>query len=374
MREHLNYLDGLRGLACLMVAACHFYALFGYVFWGTDVLASKTDIFYSGPLCVRLFFIVSSFLLSASLYQSISVEKIRDTIVKRYLRLTLPILAVTLLIFIMEQLHVFYNMNLTDICNDPDYTGGYTTQHPLFKVFTTSLCTTIFNGDITFNNKFWMMTYLFYGNLLSLAVTLLTRGRKRMNLIFFSVLIVLVLFADVYYFPFVLGTLLAYLYIHENNRQTRAKWNGVFWTSVIIIGLCLIELKGYLIGALSGITGIGDSVVHFFIDGNFYNSIALFFIVLAIMKLVYMQKIFGWKPFVKLGHISYYVFLVHWPIMCSLSAYLYLQLADDTNRATVSRLIFVITMVVIILVSWLFTATCEKWCSKFTKYVIRKMN
>lgn len=379
MKKRITYFDGIKGLACIMVAAMHFNALFGATFWGTDVLAAKSEWFYNGTVCVRLFFLVSAFLLATRVYQSYNEKTVPTMVVKRYLRLALPLLAVTLCIWIMEQCGVFHNMELTDICADPDYTGGYTEKHAFYQVFTTSLGTTVFNGECSFNNKFWMMTWMFYGDLYALLVATMTRCRKQVAIVLLAVTTVMTLFTIQNLFPFALGTILAYWYVNRGSREcaqdgetdSRKKniLNGIVWTIVLLVGLLVVEFGGYFVVAFAGVA----EEFAFLSSRNVYNAIGLLFIILAIMKLTYMQKILGFWPFRKLGGISYYVYLLHWPIMCSLSSWAFIHFRGMLDDVNLARVIFTISMIVICLLSWVFTVTYERVCHKVTEAVCRKI-
>lgn len=376
MKERLYYLDGIKGIACLMVAAHHFCALFGYVFWGTDILADKTELFYNGTWCVRLFFMISAFLLASSVYRTCSVKSVRNTVIKRYLRLALPVFGVTLLIWIMSQFGLFYNMELTHICQDPDYTGGYDVKRPFLQVFTTSFGTTIFAGNSDFNNKFWMITPLFWGNMLALGLSVLTNlSRKKSHVVsgvLFTLGTALVLFFIPKYFSFVLGTVLAYWYVNAPASRKGSVWICVY-TVILLTGLGLSEFhlipKGMMVNL--GITKLGG--FSFMEDHNFYYAIGIFLILFAVIRLKWAQKILAIKPLRFLGDCSYYVFLVHWPIMCSLSAWLYLTFENRLSGALLARLIFLLTILFIIMVSWLFTRTYEKGCNRITKRIVDKL-
>lgn len=380
MKERLHYLDGIKGLACLMVAACHYHALFGAAFWGADTLAARTDWFYNGPLCVRMFFLVSAFLLAVKVYRSEEQHMVQHTVIKRYLRLALPLLAVTLCIWVMEQAGVFHNMELTDLCQDPDYTGGYTEPHSFYQVFTTSLGTTLLSGDCSFNNKFWMMTWMFYGDILALIMALVTRCRRRAAFALFDVGIVLTLFTVQNLFPFMLGTALAYWYVHiRQEKKTEADscrrnrvLSGIGWTLVFLGAALLIEFKGYLIVALDGVAERIPEL-GFLINGNTYNAIGILFLLLAVMHLPVLQRILGCVPLRKLGNVSYYVFLVHWPIMCSFSAGVFLHYRGMMADELLARILFCVTMGITILVSWIFTVTYERICTRVTKTVLDRV-
>lgn len=109
-REEYRFrgLDGLRGLAALMVALCHFITAFEWAMIGGDraashfagdVALSHTPLifFYNSDLCIAIFFILSGFVLAAGVAGSSA--PLHALIARRWVRLALPIIAASLFAF-----------------------------------------------------------------------------------------------------------------------------------------------------------------------------------------------------------------------------------------------------------------------------------
>ena len=110
------YFDGLRGLAALMVALCHYVSAFqlamlngnaGLSHFTGDYLWSKTGfvIFYSPDYGVAIFFILSGFVLASSM-EGNRASWIALSL-RRWVRLILPVLAVTVLVWIILQFEAY---------------------------------------------------------------------------------------------------------------------------------------------------------------------------------------------------------------------------------------------------------------------------
>lgn len=110
------YLDGLRGLASLMVAASHYVLTFqpalmngdaALSHFSGDYLLARTGLvfFFNPDFAVAIFFILSGFVLAASVAQD--PPSWPALALRRWLRLGLPVLGVTSLLWIALHLGAF---------------------------------------------------------------------------------------------------------------------------------------------------------------------------------------------------------------------------------------------------------------------------
>lgn len=96
MNQRINFLDGLRGLAILLVIFYHAYTRWSLVLPYGDRFASFV-VFKYGFLGVQLFFLISGFVILMSLEKSDNFFKF---IYKRWLRLFPTMLIATVLVFV----------------------------------------------------------------------------------------------------------------------------------------------------------------------------------------------------------------------------------------------------------------------------------
>jgi peptidoglycan/LPS O-acetylase OafA/YrhL len=112
-REEYRFrsLDGLRGVAALMVALCHFITAFQWSMisgdpaashFAGDVALSHTPLifFYNSDLCIAIFFILSGFVLAAGVAES--GAPLHALIARRWVRLALPVIAASLFAFAIQ--------------------------------------------------------------------------------------------------------------------------------------------------------------------------------------------------------------------------------------------------------------------------------
>ena len=111
-QPRLSELEGLRGIAAIMVVLYHLLLLFyPGIMYGvgsqtapvqhsnleSTVYGTPMMVFFSGNLAVMIFFVLSGFVLTVGFFQTGDVNIIRKIMAKRYLRLMLPALASVLL-------------------------------------------------------------------------------------------------------------------------------------------------------------------------------------------------------------------------------------------------------------------------------------
>lgn len=108
--QRFDYLDGLRGIAALLVVISHFKNGFFSVENNSSVFASiwKTlDFFiFQGHFCVQIFFVLSGFVLAYNSFNRPTF--LHKQWIKRIYRLGIPVLITSIIYFIFTQANLFY--------------------------------------------------------------------------------------------------------------------------------------------------------------------------------------------------------------------------------------------------------------------------
>src|SRR4051794_11019896 len=92
-------LESIRGLAALAVVFCHCVNGF-YPTLRKAAAPPGTQLWQNGEFAVRLFFVLSGFVLSLSYFRQPSLVTLRSAAVRRYFRLLLPIAGSVLLAYL----------------------------------------------------------------------------------------------------------------------------------------------------------------------------------------------------------------------------------------------------------------------------------
>lgn len=106
----------------------------------------------------------------------------------------------------------------------------------------------------------------------------------------------------------------------------------------------------------------------------FYHMLAAALLIMGIWLLEPLGKALSKKPVLFLGKISYSLYLVHIPVIYSLSAWLLVKFMAGTGNYNLSAgLSFAISLPVMILLAWLFYRFIEKNCTRLINKAVDKL-
>ncbi len=181
-KKQIDWITGLKGIACIGVMLMHFCAAFmqngagGYqVSEGIHFVFDKIlSVWLNGNFMVCLFCTISGYLLSKS--KLVSIHQFCVKIGTRYFRLALPLLGGCILVFLLYILGLFYNDTAGMLMENTWFSGFYQELEakniilsPFYKI--------VLHGEDSFGMPFWMMGSLLKGSFLSLAFVYVKRGR-----------------------------------------------------------------------------------------------------------------------------------------------------------------------------------------------------
>lgn len=381
MEKRITWIDGLKGLACLGVFWSHFFLIFyPAIYFGSNAIShtnSRIDEFLSqsilsvginGNFMVAIFCILSGMVVSLQVMKIEDKAKMSKIILKRYVRLALPLLAITLIIWLMINMHVFNDSEIFDITGSSwlqtyYYNGVYT----LKEAFKTSLSTVWVTSNNRFSTAFWMLNQVFWGSFISIILSQVYWGIKDKKLIGIYLIAFSILFwKDDFLIAFVLGTLLAYLYISN--------------TSIKRILAVLSVLAGCFLGGYpSGIEPVNYYSLISFSESSYlmaqrWHIIGAFLLVFGLMNCNVLKKVLSLRLFERLGKISFSIFLIHIPMIFSISVYCFKIFFNKGYSYFHSCMItFIVSNIAVICMSTLFYMFIEKPCVKISNKVFDRI-
>jgi len=335
----ITSLDALRGVAALIVVFNHLqHAFLPNFFEGSGNITLKTwymvpiGFFLNGGAAVSLFFVLSGFVLTQRFFESGTILTIPDSILKRWPRLAGPVIVVSLISGFLMGFGFYYSFRLSSI-NGAYWLAQGLNWEPrglgdLFNALQQGSWGTFYSGVCDYNGPFWTMHFELMGSFvvyLLVFVTIIASSKIDKRLILIGLFVIWI--REIIRFPFlgcfVLGTILAFIYTN---------WTGVALKSSVFLfigAVFCIVIGGFTIPennlpykfcVLIGADSVhGRLCVFYFI----YSLIALFSISAALWA-PKIRDILS-KPFLtKLGHLSFPIYLIHTPIICSIGAWLYL--------------------------------------------------
>lgn len=329
------YLEGLRGVAALMVVISHFMQVFYPSLFVPDMQLEHnqiesiireypTNIFYNGNLAVCIFFVLSGFVLSLSYMKKRDLEVVYANAAKRYLRLGIPVAFSILLAYTLLNLNVYSYGEIKSITRATmeDY---YILSYSIMSIIKLALFDVFILGDSGINPVLWTMRYELIGSFLVfilLPIMGLIKEWKVKALAYTIVIIFTFHFLNLYFVAFILGMLLSDL---QTNGDLLIKIKSVVSTSIfLVLGLFFgsypfIDTTNTIYGFLK----FPMLDVNGGIASAFYHVLGAFLLMIAILISTRIQNLLSRTTFHFLGKISFSLYLTHFIILCSFSSFLF---------------------------------------------------
>lgn len=380
MSKRIEWLDGVKGLACTGVVLHHFTLAFLPATYYGDVSIAKfsngldakmasspAGFFINGNYMVALFCLISALVLSLKVMGLQNKEEISTIFIKRYPRLMLPIAPVVLLVYLMLRFGWFFHLEIVPITKSTWLGSYYLEKVGLPRCIESLLITTWFAEDSTFSNAFWMLGQLLFGSFLAIVLsTFAWKANRKVLGIIYLFCTVLYIRVNTLHLAFVLGVLLAYCF-----RNIKGIF-GHTWIGV----LCLL-LGIFLGGYPSGIQPVNiyrflNCLPSIILPYQFWHIIGAFFTVYGIWNIFVLQKLLKCRVFQFLGRISYAVYIVHIPLIFSMSCYIFgkfVSVGWGYLHSVIGT--FVFSMAMILFIAYIYNRYVESACEKILNAAIR---
>lgn len=312
--ERAIFLDGIRGWAALMVLSGHFL----YVFCGySRVQSSQWFLRFpcDGALSVYIFFVLSGFALSTQFIKSKNRSVITSLALRRYLRLTVPILASVLLAYTLMRTGFMVNGRVATLMQNHYLATFYNFTPSLKGAFSYSLWDIYFRYQDVFptsyNRVLWTMSYEMCGSgLVFLLLALCGKSPKRFA-IYGGLTVLFLVTSNPAMVAFIFGIGLAEFY-HRRVFERLRNHAGSFALSLLLL------LAG---GLYSTLYAMYRPVP---LDLPFVAAVMIF----GVMINRRVTRLFESRLSLFIGHISFSLYLTHLLVICSFSSALYLVLVQ----------------------------------------------
>jgi len=367
--EKVEYLDSLKGLCAFIVVFHHF----GNIFFPTIstgnidqqhhwlepfIRSSPLSIIFNGNFAVSIFFIVGGFALSYKFFSKSKALNPAGAIVKRYLRLSIPIFAAVTIAYLFMQFKLFSQIQLPPFTKTYWMVSFWQFQPNFLELIKNSFWDTFFNGSNKYLIILWTMQFEFYSSIL-IYLSLPFVKKTILRIIIYPILLFFSL--NTYFLPFLLGVMISDYYIARKNKIL-VKNNiiqKIFALASFFVGIYLVT------PSVHTRTLISDEVLR--------NIISGFFIILAIIHSTNLKKILSIKPFQLLGKISFSIYLLHLIILCSFTSSVFLILIQHFNYVASALTSLLLSIPLIILSSYLFTTLIDTQVVKISNHLYSKL-
>lgn len=352
-------MDGLRGLAALVVVIDHFAISFfqrstdasiqfSHTWFEEVILQTPLHLFVSGNFSVAIFFVISGFVLSIKYFSTYQRHAVVSSAWRRYARLELPVLASVLLAYFVIAAGLLHNQQAAAITGSSWLRDLWNFVPSLPDALYHATLGVYITGESQYNTVLWTMQTELVGSFLAFAM-LLSVGRWRYRWAAYAALAGLLI--NSYLICFVAGVALCDWYFARGRNLVLAKrwWMPLAAVSLLLGSIPVGTLAGTMFGGLPDWLGYGMTTPHRL---HIFGAIGLVFVLLATPVL---QKLLNGPKLLHLGHVSFGLYLTHLLVLGTFSCWLFTLVEPTVGYLLGFAIIFVASLPVIGLVAYLFT-------------------
>lgn len=358
--ERIDWLDGLKGIACILIFVHHFcLAFYPSIHYGINVATkmngidisladSPLSVIINGNFLVALFCVISGTVISIQIMGMSDKTKISEIIVKRYFRLIIPLVPIGILVYLMLKFDLFSNIDAVNYTNSPWLAQYYNHSIGFIQTLKLIFIDTLFYGSDILSNAYWMLSQLFYGTFLSIILSMISWKLNKHTWIIYVIVASIFITNQTLALAFIFGTLLAWLY--KNKSIIFNKYLGYI---LLIVG---IFLGGYP-------SGVIPNNIYSFLNGETYitwHIIGSFLTIYGLWSSKLIQKILSMRIFKNLGSISYSIYLIHIPLLFSISTSIFISTINQIGYFYSTLISLVLSVVILILISYFYNKYIEK--------------
>lgn len=362
--EKLDYIDGLKVLACLTIFNFHFINAFYCGFYSLNpadyhttfleafVGSTPLNIIMGGKFGVRIFMTISGFFVGYRFFLTGDKKSLTSGVVKKYFRLVFPIITANIAIYALMKLELFKNAEASALAGTSVFFGNYNQFEPSLPAAVAEAVWGCFaTGANQYNGPLWFIYYEFFGTLLVAAILALV-GDNKVRYIVYGVAALLSLRSD--FLPFILGAVvcdLTYQPPEWVERLSEKKW--LMW---------LLLLVGLFLGSYPPIGERLEGTIYQYIPAKvmLYYIIGASFLLYALLHLKAPRKILGSRVLTWLNTYSYGFYLVHFFVMCTFSCGFYLALQERINYHLLAVMNYILSFALTVFLSYLIHRFVEK--------------
>jgi len=362
----IKYIDGMRGLAVLMVLFSHLIVAFYPVLYPAPSLSNYSlnelleqpllvkifvftplNIIYNGPFAVSVFLLISGYVLSYNCFHNKDENYIASCFFKRYFRLTIPILFSCFISYFLLKFNAFNNLNAL---NSRWMSQFFSCDANFFDMIKFALYDQYFGSSglsVCYNPILWMIPSLLFGSYLIYAFcALFARSGSRLKIFFYIALVII--FSKTIFLSMILGMILC-------DMDANKIFQNVNKYVLLIMLLPGIYLGSFIRPDLPFYTIFNTHFMNNYFDNwisllYFCYNIGAMILFFVLSRLSFSIKIFSNKFVLYLGKISFSMYLLHFILICSLSTYVYAWLMRNSIIASYD-LSFLITLAITIIVT-----------------------
>jgi peptidoglycan/LPS O-acetylase OafA/YrhL len=307
---------------------------------------------------------MSGYVLCLGYFKTRDKKRLVTSACKRYIRLVPPILISNVLICLLMMAGAFRNVAVSEISGS-SWLAGFNRSVPnLLDAVLEALFGCFFVGTNQYNGVLWTIPFLFLGALFVYAIAWLI-GDKKWRYVVYTVLGVGLVLTDY------AGVIWGFILCDVINTQEKL----VSWVKKQKVLLWLVFILGFYLSSYPSGGAHLENTIYGMIPIMVipYHLAGALLLVGSVVCLEPLQKFFGLPVFVKLGKISYSLYLVHFPIIATFGCGLFEIFYRNLSYNIATLVCFGVTTAVVGLISVGFSKYIEPLGKAGEKYVEQKL-
>ncbi len=377
--QKLDFVDGLKVLACLTIFNfhfinfyyCGFYSLipqdFQTQFVEAFVGTTPLNLLMGGKFGVKMFMTISGFFVGYRFFLTGDKSSLSAGVVKKYFRLVFPIVTANIAIYAMMKLGLFMNAEASALIGSQVFVGNYNQFEPsLLAAIKEAVWGCFATGANKYNGPLWFIYYEFFGTILVAAILSLL-GKSKARYIAYAIGAILTIRSD--FLPFIMGAVVCDLTYRPPLWLSKLSEKKVLMWLLLVFGVALGSYPP--IGETSRLAGsiyamIPPKVMIYYIIGA---SCVLY----AVLHLKMPQKMLGSRVLTWLNTYSYGFYLTHFMVLCTFSCGLYLALYEHVNYHLLAVINYLLTFGLTVFISFLIHKFVEIPGMKLANGIAKKL-
>ena len=352
MKKRMYHIDGIKGLMCFLIMIGHFWSIYRNVVAGSVLQSNFFDMvkgtFVDKRLLSATFWLYAFLVISGFLLSNTKVRELKELVmktIKRFLRLFLPILGACAFVFLIQEVIGFATADTKAYFDNSYIRSFYSATLSLQDIVPQSL-RAMFEAGCSFNAPFWVITELFISSILIYVCNYVDDAYQKKTHLLPWIFLVIAIFADAHVTIACMAGYLVGYYKEEIHELSEKK--HVCFVVMVALYACVNGLY-----KANTFPKIFDDKIVFIV---FYCCMLV-----LLNRSEFWQNIFSKKIFLEMGKISFGVYALHWPIICSVGLKVLLWGLDQKWKVVyIFAFSFLVSLVCTVVLSIIYRFTVEK--------------
>lgn len=381
----IKHLEGLRGLAALIVVNEHLLKFFFVMAFSDSALRQSgmyeslsfppLNLLHNGAWAVCAFFVLSGYVLSQSFFQK-GLSGAGDPIAKtvaRYFRLAIPVTGSLVLVWILMSLNGIYFADAAALTQTKEI-DQYGSAPTIINLLQQGFGSALLKDNYSYNPPLWTMSVEMIASIgvfvLHLVFYSFSDSKNAFGIRLAIYVGLLILLSPTLYAGFILGMLICDCKNNAGANLLLEKYSK-YWSPVAMtigVALCGYMIRGLYNNPYSVVTFEEFNPYHEYL----YNTWGAFFLIFGLSYSQKAKDMLSGKNMMVLGKLSFSLYLTHYLVMSSFTAYLYVSIPFDSHmyRALAS---IGISIPIMFIVAYVFEKIVNEPALRISKAIYSKV-